>query len=258
MKITVLGCGSSGGTPLLGPNGWADIDRDDPRNRRRRPSIIVETENTRILVDTSPDMRSQLLDAEVWQVDAILFTHAHADHVNGIDDIRTLNHYHGGAIDAFGSVQTLDTLQERFGYIFEPYRDVNPQFWRPCLTPHVINGPFEIGDIEIQPFHQEHGRMPSLGFRFGPFGYSTDVKTLPEEAFDLLAGIEVWIVDALGETPHPTHSHVEQTLEWIDRVGPKRAVLTHLSNRTDYARLAARLPAGVEPGIDGMVIQIPE
>jgi phosphoribosyl 1,2-cyclic phosphate phosphodiesterase len=122
----------------------------------------------------------------------------------------------------------------------------------------VIDGTFTIGDIEIRPFHQEHGRMPSLGFRFGKFGYSTDVKTLPEEAFDLLAGIEVWIVDALGETPHPTHSHVDQTLEWIARIAPERAVLTHLSNRTDYARLAARLPAGVEPGIDGMVIHIPE
>ena len=258
MKITLLGCGSSGGTPLLGPDGWADIDRDDPRNLRRRPSIIVETDNTRILVDTSPDMRAQLLDADVWQVDAILFTHAHADHVNGIDDIRTLNYHKGGALDAFASAQTLDILQERFGYIFEPYRDVNPQFWRPCLNPKVIDGPFMIGDIEIQPFAQEHGRMPSLGFRFGPFAYSTDVKTLPEEAFDLLAGIEVWIVDALSENPHPTHSHVDQTLDWITRVGSKRAVLTHLSHRTDYARLAARLPAGVEPGIDGMVIRIPE
>ena len=258
MKITLLGCGSSGGTPLLGPNGWADIDRNDPRNLRRRPSIIVETENTRILVDTSPDMRAQLLDAEVWQVDAILFTHAHADHVNGIDDIRTLNFHHGGAIDAHASAQTIDILQERFAYIFEPYREVNPQFWRPCLNPVVIDGAFTIGDIEIQPFEQEHGRMPSLGFRFGSFGYSTDVKSLPEEAFAVLDGIEVWIVDALGETPHPTHSHVDQTLEWIARVSPKRAVLTHLSNRTDYARLAARLPAGVEPGIGGMVIQIPE
>lgn len=254
----MLGCGSSGGTPLLGPDGWADIDRNDPRNRRRRPSIIVETETTRILVDTSPDMRAQLLDAGVWEIDAILFTHAHADHVNGIDDIRTLNYHHGGALDAWANAATLEILQERFGYIFEPYRDVNPQFWRPCLTPNVIDGPFTVGDIEIQPFDQEHGRMPSLGFRFGSFAYSTDVKLLPEHAFALLDGIDVWIVDALSENPHPTHSHVDQTLGWIERVGPQRAILTHLSHRTDYARLAARLPAGVEPGIDGMVIHIPD
>lgn len=258
MKITVLGCGSSGGTPLLGPDGWADIDRDNPRNRRRRPSILVETDTTRILVDTSPDLRYQLLDANVWEIDAILFTHAHADHVNGIDDIRTLNFHHGGALDAYSNAETLDMLQTRFAYIFEPYRDVNPQFWRPCLNPIEIDGPFTIGDIDVQPFTQEHGRISSLGFRFGPFGYSTDVKTLSEEVFALLDGIEVWIVDALSEHPHPTHSDVNQTLDWIARLAPKRAVLTHLSHRTDYARLAARLPAGVEPGYDGMVIHIPE
>lgn len=258
MKITVLGCGSSGGTPLVGPDGWADIDRDDPRNRRRRPSILVETETTRILVDTSPDLRNQLLDANIWKIDAILFTHAHADHVNGIDDIRSLNYQKGGPIDAYSNGFTLDILKERFGYVFEPYRTRNPQFWRPCLTPHIIDGPFTIGDIEIQHFDQEHGRMPSLGFRFGSFAYSTDVKTLSDAAFELLDGIDVWIVDALGETPHPTHSHVAQTLEWIERIGPKRAVLTHLGHRTDYARLSAQLPAGVEPGYDGMVIRIPE
>ncbi len=254
----MLGCGSSGGTPLMGPDGWADIDRNDPRNRRRRPSIIVETDSTRILVDTSPDLRNQLLDINVWEIDAILYTHAHADHVNGIDDIRSLNYQHGGALDAWGSAETLKILQERFGYIFEPYREINPQFWRPCLSPNVIDGPFSIGDIDIQPFIQEHGRMPSLGFRFGSFAYSTDVKRLPEDAFELLDGIDVWIVDALSDNPHPTHSHVEQTLGWIERIGPRRAILTHLSHRTDYARLAARLPVGVEPGQDGLVIHVPE
>ncbi|MBO6784859.1 MAG: MBL fold metallo-hydrolase [Alphaproteobacteria bacterium] len=257
MKVTVLGCGSSGGTPLLGPDGWADIDRNNPKNRRRRPSIVVETDDIRILVDTSPDLRMQLMDAEIWDIDAILFTHAHADHVNGIDDIRTLNYRKGGAIDAWGAADTLEILQERFGYVFEPYPKPQPQFWRPCLTPNALNGPLTLGDIDIRWFRQEHGRMPSVGFRFGDFGYSTDVKTLPEEAFDILAGIDTWIVDSLGETPHPTHSHLAQTLEWIDRLRPRRAILTHLSHRVDYERLRQKLPDGVEPAYDGMVLEIP-
>ncbi len=258
MKVTVLGCGSSGGTPLIGPDGWADIDRDNPKNRRRRPSIVVETDEIRILVDTSPDLRMQLLDAEIWDIDAILFTHAHADHVNGIDDIRTLNYRRGGPIDAYTAADTLEILQERFGYVFEPYPTPKPQFWRPCLTPHVLNGALTLGDVEIQWFRQEHGRFPSLGFRFGAFAYSTDVKMLPDEAFDILDGVDTWIVDALGETPHPTHSHQAQTLEWIERVRPRRAFLTHMSHRVDYERLRRQLPDGVEPAYDGLVLDIPQ
>ena len=258
MRITVLGCGSSRGTPLIGPDGWADIDRDHPRNRRRRPSIVVETGDIRILVDTSPDLREQLIAAEIWDIDAILYTHAHADHVNGIDDIRPLNYRHGGAIDAYGSAETLKILQERFAYIFEPYSLPQPQFWRPCLIPHAIQGTFTLENLEIQSFEQERGRMPSLGFRFGKFAYSTDAKFLSEEAFDILEGIDTWIVDALWDTPHPTHSHVNQTLEWVERVKPRHTILTHLGHRTDYETLRARLPEGVEPGYDGMVLDIPE
>jgi phosphoribosyl 1,2-cyclic phosphate phosphodiesterase len=256
VKVTVLGCGSSGGTPLVGPDGWADIDRNDPKNWRRRPSIFVETDKIRILVDTSPDLRAQLIDAEIWDIDAILYTHAHADHVNGIDDIRSLNHRAGGPIDAYASRDTLETLQERFAYVFEPYRTVNPQFWRPCLTPHVIDGPLQLGDLEILSYAQEHGRMPSLGFRFGKFAYSTDVKTLSDEAFALLDGIDTWIVDTLGESVHPTHSHLDQTLEWIERLKPRRTILTHMGHRVDYVRFSAKLPDGVEPAYDGMVIEI--
>lgn len=258
MRVTVLGCGSSGGTPLIGPEGWADIDRNHPRNRRRRPSIVVETGDLRILVDTSPDLREQLISVEIWDIDAILYTHAHADHVNGIDDIRPLNYRRGGAIDAYGSADTLELLEQRFAYIFEPYSMPRPQFWRPCLTPHPISGTFRIGELEIHSFEQEHGRMSSLGFRFGNFGYSTDAKSISEEGFAILEGIDTWIVDALWENPHPTHSHVDQTLEWIERLQPRHAVLTHLSHRTDYATLRARLPDGVEPGYDGMVLEIPE
>lgn len=255
MRITVLGSGSSGGTPMLGPDGWGACDPANPKNRRRRPSILVEADGTRLLVDTSPDLREQLLAAGVWEVDAIIYTHAHADHVNGIDDIRSLNFHRRGPIDAYASRQTLDTLIERFGYVFEPY-GAEPRFYRPCLAPHEIDGPFCIGAIDIVPFHQEHGRIPSLGFRFNKFAYSTDVKALSEAAFATLEGVEVWIVDCLSETPHPAHSHLAQTLEWITRVAPKRAVLNHLSHRMDYDRLAAKLPAGAEPAFDGMVIEL--
>jgi phosphoribosyl 1,2-cyclic phosphate phosphodiesterase len=242
----------------MGPDGWADIDRNEPRNWRRRPSIVVEWGGRTLLVDTSPDLRMQLIDADIWNIDAILFTHAHADHVNGIDDIRALNIRLGGAIDAYASAQTIEILESRFPYVFEPYPPGGPQFWRPCITPHRIGDRFDVGGMEIRSFEQEHGYMTSLGFRFGPFAYCTDVKTLSEEAFEILEGVEVWIVDALNVAPHPTHSHVAQTLEWVERLGPRHTVLTHMSHRVDYARLAAMLPAGVEPGYDGMVLDIPE
>ena len=240
---------------MLGPDGWGICDPNNPKNRRRRPSIIVEANGTRLLVDTSPDLREQLLAAEIWEIDAVLYTHAHADHVNGIDDIRSLNYHRKGPLDAYASRQTLDDLEQRFSYVFQPY-GATPQFFRPCLTPREIDGPFRVGAIDIVPFHQEHGRMPSLGFRFNNFAYSTDVKELSEEAFAVLEGVEAWIVDCLSETPHPAHSHLAQTLDWIDRVAPKRAVLNHLSQHMDYQKLAAKLPAGVEPAYDGMVFEV--
>lgn len=258
MRVTILGCGSSAGTPTLGPDGWGPCDPANPRNYRRRPSILVEKDDTRVLVDTSPDLRVQLLDAGIWQVDAIVYTHAHADHTNGIDDIRSLNYHAGGPIDAYADADTLAILKERFAYVFEPYAQPTPQFWRPCLSAHTIDGPFTIGALTFEPYPQEHGRMPSLGFRIGRFGYSTDVKTIPEEGFALLAGIDTWVVDTLGETPHPTHSHLAQTLGWIERVSPRRTWLTHLSHRVDYADMCSKLPQGVLPAHDGLVFDIPD
>jgi phosphoribosyl 1,2-cyclic phosphate phosphodiesterase len=256
VKITVLGCGSSGGTPLVGATGWGASNPDDPRNRRLRPSILVEQGATTLLVDTSPDLREQMIRAGVERVDAILYTHAHADHVHGIDDIRSFNFHRGGPLDAWGGAETMATIERRFDYVFEPYPHERPRFFRPCLTSHVADGPFRIGEIDIVPFVQQHGRMASLGYRFGRFAYSTDVHALDEAAFAALAGVEVWIVDCLSETPHPTHSHLEQTLEWIRRVRPRQAWLTHLSHNIDYATLAAKCPAGVAPAHDGLTIDI--
>jgi phosphoribosyl 1,2-cyclic phosphate phosphodiesterase len=256
MKITVLGCGSSGGTPLVGATGWGDSNPADPRNRRLRPSILVEQGATTLLVDTSPDLREQMLAAKVETIDAVLYTHAHADHVHGIDDIRSFNYRRGGALDAWGSAETMTTIEQRFAYVFEPYATERPRYFRPCMTPHTIDGPFRIGDIDIVPYSQQHGRLPSLGFRFGPFAYSTDVHAFGDEVYDILDGVEVWLVDCLSETPHPTHSHLTQTLDWIARVKPRQAWLTHLSHNMDYTTLAAKCPSGVAPAYDGLVIEL--
>ena len=255
MRVTVLGCGSSGGVPLLSANGWGACDPDNPRNRRRRVSILVEQGGTTLLVDTSPDLRQQLWDLQCFHLDAVLYTHDHADHSHGIDDLRPLNFVRKGPIPAYGTAETLDNLNRRFGYIF---RGFDAKIFRPSLEPRVFDfgGPFEVGRIEVTPFEQDHGFSMTAGFRFGPLAYSTDVKALSEAAFAALDGVEVWIVDALHVRPHKTHSHLEQTLEWIARVQPRRAILTHMSHWMDYDTLVRTLPSRVEPGYDGMVIDL--
>ncbi|MCC7273076.1 MAG: MBL fold metallo-hydrolase [Alphaproteobacteria bacterium] len=254
MRVTVLGCGGSGGVPLVG-GVWGNCDPAEPRNRRRRVSILVEQGGTTLVVDTSPDFREQMLDAGVRRLDAVLFTHAHADHVHGIDDLRAVNRMIGRPIPVHGDAATLRELRQRFGYAFRPLEAGTTHFYKPTLEPHEIAGPFRIGAVEVVPFVQDHGYSTTLGFRFGRVAYSTDVVRLDETAFAVLAGVDTWIVDCLREEPHPTHSHLVQTLGWIARVRPRRAVLTHMTELLDYASLCARLPSGVEPGYDGLVIQ---
>lgn len=253
MKITVLGCGGSGGVPSAAGD-WGSCDPDNPRNFRSRSSILVEEGDTTLLIDTSPDVRSQLLRARPKHISAILFTHCHADHVHGFDDIRTLNIKQQLAMDIYADQATLDELRVRFAYAFAAKPE--GQFYRPALLPHVIDGPFRIGALEVRPFVQDHGYSKSLGFRFGKFAYSTDVHALDEAAFAVLAGVECWIVDAVREAPHPVHAHVALALEWIARVRPRRAWLTHMNYTLDYAALAARLPQGVEPAYDGLEIDL--
>lgn len=252
MKITVLGCGSSGGVPTAGGD-WGACDPNEPRNIRLRPSILVQEGNTTVLVDTGPDLRTQLLASRTHKIDAILYTHAHADHMHGFDDIRYLNVVRRQAIPIYGDKVTMHEIQQRFSYAFQP-REQNT-FYRPAVVPHVLdNTPVQIGDLSVQPFVQDHGYSSSLGFRFGNFAYSTDVCRLDDVAFAVLAGIKVWIVDALREEPHPVHSHVAQTLAWIERVKPQRAYFTHMNQAMDYRAQLAQLPPGVEPAYDGMEI----
>ena len=253
MKITILGCGWSSGVPIPGCD-CAVCTSDDPRNRRRRTSILVEHAGASVLVDTSPDLHAQLLDARITRLDGVIYTHAHADHVHGIDDLRPINYAMRSAIDIYGDDATLNSIESRFAYAFRMIDPKRPWI-SPTLTPHRFDGPFEVAGIKVRPFAQEHGHMPSLGLRFDDAAaYSTDAHSLDEAAFETLAGVGVWIVDCIGVRPHGTHSHLEQTLDWIERIEPRLAVLTHMSHGVDYASFLAKCPAGVVPAYDGMVI----
>ena len=256
MKITVLGCGSSTGVPMIGPD-WGACDPKNPKNRRRRASILIETEATRILVDTPPEIREQLLDANVANLDAALFTHAHADHCHGIDDLRGFNYLNNRAFDVYADAETLAELEERFAYSFRAPNE-NMIWYRPAFTRHCVKAGerFEIGDLSILAFAQDHGHVQTLGFRVGGFAYSTDVNGLSEAAFDALADLDTWLVDAARFRKTHGHAWVDLTLEWIARVKPRRAVLTHMSEELDYDRLCAVLPSGVEPAFDGMEIEV--
>ena len=256
MKITMLGCGPSTGIPAIGPD-WGACDPSDPRNRRRRASLLIESRGKTVLIDTSPDMREQLLDANVSHLDAIIMTHAHADHLHGLDDLRALNRLMGRAVPLYADRKTMGEIERRFGYALDP---VPPGgfFYKPTVTPQLIDGPFVVAGLPIVPFVQDHGYSTTLGFRIGTLGYSTDVVELDDAAFAALAGIDVWIVDCLRYEVHTTHSHLAKTLAWIEHVKPRRAILTHMDRQLDYRQLAARLPPGVEPGQDGLVIELPD
>lgn len=253
MRITILGCGPSGGVPQVG-GSWGDCDPSDIRNRRRRCSILLESATSTALIDTSPDLREQLLAAGVRRLDGVAWTHAHADHLNGIDDLRALNRLMNKPLPGWADGETLAAIVARFDYVFAPVPE-GGFYYKPAVEPHEITGPFQIGDIALVPFQQDHGYGNSLGFRFGNAAYSTDVVRLEDAAFEVLAGIDLWIVDCFRLDPnHQTHADLALVLSWIERVRPKRAVLTHLGDKLDYRRLAAMLPPGVEPAYDGMVL----
>ena len=262
-RVTILGCGGSAGVPQIGgPEGlgdWGACNPGEPRNRRTRSSIVVQSDTgERLLVDTSPDMRAQMLACGVPQVDAILFTHAHADHVLGIDDVRILNRLVNRPIDAYATPGTLAELDKRFDYAFKPW--VQPYFYRPVLTPHAVEPgqTVEVAGMRVQVFEQDHGVMPTLGLRVDGFGYSTDVAILDDNAFAALAGVDTWVVDCFQRQPHKTHANLEQVLEWTGRLQPRRVVLTHMGNDIDWAWLTQHLPPHVEPAHDGMVLEVHE
>ncbi|MEJ0019872.1 MAG: MBL fold metallo-hydrolase [Acetobacteraceae bacterium] len=262
MRIVLLGTGGSAGVPLIGgedgSGNWGVCDPAEPRNRRTRSSIVVESDDgARILVDTSPDMRGQLLDCRVPRVDAVLYTHAHADHITGLDDVRILNRIAGRPLEAFATRGTLDELIRRFGYAFKEWQP--PYFFRPVLVPREVAAgeTVSIQGVPIRLFEQDHGFARSLGLRIGSFGYSTDVFDLDESALAALEGVDTWVVGCfLRDGAHKTHANLVRVLAWVERLRPRRTVLTHMGPDMDWQWLVANLPAGVEPGHDGMALDL--
>ena len=250
MKVRLLGSGTSSGVPRIG-NDWGACDPTEPRNRRTRASIMVETATTRILVDTSPDLRAQLLDADVATFDAVIWTHDHADHCHGIDDLRQIFHALRQPIRGLARPATRASLEERFGYVFHG-RDGYP----PTVAVEDLPARLTIGDITLSVADQPHGNIESAGLRFdaggGSIGYATDLHDMTEAMRALYAGLDIWIVDALRRRPHPSHPDLPTALGWIGELAPKRAALVHMDHSMDYATLRAELPPGVEPGYDGL------
>ncbi len=257
MKITVLGCGSSSGTPSV-DWGWGNCDPKNPKNLRLRPSILVEEDENRVLVDTSPDLRAQLLKNNIRSLDAVLLTHSHSDHLHGIDDIRSINRLIKAALPLYSDEETIKTVATRFPYVFEPLAEDSVYYYKATLEPTTIEPGqgFVAGNIGVTAIAQDHGFMNTLGFRFEDFAYSTDLVAMGEESFDLLSCTKVWMLGVFTDKPHPTHLDVDRALEWIERVGPERAILTHLGTGLDYDRLSKMLPSGVEVAFDGMIIDI--
>lgn len=261
LRFTILGCGSSGGVPRLGGH-WGDCDPTNPRNVRRRCSLLVERDGpdgtTTVLIDTTPDMRSQLLDTGTGRLDGVVYTHSHADHVHGIDDLRMIVFNMRERVPVYADGDTQNALLSRFGYAFiQPEGSPYP----PILDLRQIDGPLTIsgpgGDITLRPFEVNHGSIKALGFRIGDLAYLPDVAKIPDSALDELRDLDCWIIDALRRKPHPTHLCLDEALEWIERMAPKRAVLTNMHIDLDYAQVAAETPDHVDPAYDGMVIEYP-
>ncbi len=258
LTFTILGCGSSGGVPRIG-GLWGDCDPANPKNRRRRCSLLVtrttDEGTTRVLIDTSPDMREQLLDAGVSALDGVIFTHSHADHMHGIDDLRQVVFHQRQRLPVWADGPTQEALLSRFGYAFvQPEGSPYP----PILDLHGIDGPVSIpgagGPVTLTPFRADHGSMDALGFRVGPLAYLPDAVDIPADSWSALDGLDCWIVDALRRKPHPTHAHLDLTLSWIARAKPALAVITNMHIDLDYQTLKAELPPHITPAFDGMTI----
>ena len=258
LAFTILGCGSSGGVPRIGGH-WGECNPENPRNHRRRCSLLVTRETdqgiTRVLIDASPDLRVQLIDAGVAELDAVVFTHAHADHVHGLDDLRQVVYNIGRRLPVWANGATQEALLGRFGYAFvQPAGSSYP----PILGLNTIDGDVSIegagGVITLHPFEVEHGTIDSLGFRIRDLAYLPDVSDIKPEAWPLLDGLEVFIIDALRRTPHPTHANLDQALAWLEQAGAQRGVLTNMHIDLDYDDVADETPAHVTPAHDGMTI----
>lgn len=258
-QVKILGCGGSGGVPLLGGpdafGAWGACDPGEPRNRRTRSSIVIQAaDGTTLLVDAGPDLRAQLLAYGIGRVDAVLLTHSHADHVMGLDELRIMNRIMGRALPLYATEVTLADVMRRFDYAFRP---VTPGFFRPALEAQPVRpgDTVRIAGFEVRLFAQDHRVMETLGLRIGGFGYSTDVVEMPEAGFATLEGVRDWVVGCFQRQPHPVHAHVEKVIDWAMRLKPGRTVLTHMGPDLDWNWMRGALPPGIEPGYDGMTLE---
>lgn len=257
MKVTILGCGSSAGSPIIGCQ-CSQCTSQDPKNHRTRVSLLVEVHGKNILIDSSPDLRQQALREGITRIDAVLYTHDHADHTNGLDELRSFNYLAKDVIPIYGDPHTLQTLKERFGYAFQP----KPEnlWYRPCLVPHAFVdkpvGDFLLFGIKISYYELGHGKSKTYGYRIGNFAYSTDCDAIPGHSFAALSDLDLWIVDCLRYEPSYSHAHLDLTMSWINHVRPSQAILTHMSHDLDYQTLKASLPDRTKPGYDGLSFEL--
>lgn len=257
LRARILGCGTSSGVPRIGGD-WGQCDPANPRNRRTRASILIESDTTRLLVDTSPDMRAQLLDAGLIDIDSVFWTHDHADHCHGLDDLRQIAHHRRQAMAAYAPAQALAQLQSRFAYAFEG-REGYPPIVAATPLGEAMDSVTRVGDIEVRWVAQPHGDIYSAGYLFSAGGnsiaYATDFHEVTPDMIAFFQKADHWIVDALRERPHPTHAHLALTLAAIEQVRPGRAWLTHMDQSMDYDSLCAMLPETIRPAYDGLLIE---
>ena len=251
MKIIILGSGTSTGVPMVGCS-CPVCSSDDPRNKRTRASIVVESADRYILVDTSTDLRKQVLREKIPRIDAVLFTHSHADHIHGIDDMRGFHFIHKRIIPCYGDRETIATISKNFSYIF---KGLDAAGYAPLLESHILSGPFTLSDLKIIPIPLIHGAMTATGYRIGNVAYLTDLSRIPDASMDLLTGLETLIIDALRYTPHPNHLNIEGALRVVERLKPRRALFTHLTHEVSYSD-GSKLPVGVELAYDGLTIEM--
>lgn len=261
MKVTILGCGGSAGVPHVGGadggGDWGACDPEEPRNRRTRSAIVLESgTGERLLVDTPPDLRTQLLACRIGRIDAVLYTHAHADHITGLDELRILNRVIDRPLDAYSTGLVLAELERRFDYAFRPWKP--PGFFRPVLVPRIVAPGDRVATcgLDLAVFRQDHRVVETLGLRAGDFAYSTDVVALDAAAFAALQGVDTWLVGCFQRTPHATHAHLDLVLSWSHRLNIRRTLLTHMGTDLDWRWLRANLPPGAEPAHDGQIVEV--